>query len=449
MELIIIIIISIHICSSFYRLEYGLCSLLAIKILIPDVARSIIPALSLNAFCSLVLTIAVLWSLINGSIKKAEINNKMVKFCLLFYILNYFFFFFSSTTPLSFQIKPMHTFYLLQLMPIMLGSIIINNKYKLILVFKVFSICFFICAVYGIIAWVSGDYWYNNLFFVHYGADFGRNTDMTTAAGAFMAGLQGRIVGTASADSYGYGMIVPIAFMIFFIFNNKLKWNITRIMVVLLAINVLMTIRRTPIITCIVFLLCMFWFEPLRVKVKYFKIGIIAFFVIAACIMFIPFLENFRNIIEASLFFWNDSVSAENEVSGSSVSLREYQLFYTLDQIKGNILFGNGWGAMYYESHPTMFGWESVVFTTLMQFGVSGVLLWTYMFWFMYKYSTRKQKNKVYQKSFIIASVALCIFTDTIYPAYIFLGCLLMGKSYLLNDADQDVGSSVINKNNN
>ena len=156
-----------------------------------------------------------------------------------------------------------------------------------------------------------------------------------------------------------------------------------------------------------------------------------------------PQLSTFRHILESSMFFWDDSVSAKNEVTGSSVSYRVYQLKRTMELISDTPIFGNGWGSCYYRAlHSDMNGWESIVFTTLMQFGYFGFLIWMHMFYRFYRYSL-KSKLRVISLAFMVASLAFCILYDTIYPFYIFFGAVLINKlSYMEGHV------SNVNKNN-
>lgn len=432
MGLFVIFITLVHTLVSSYRLKYGLCSLLLIKILIPDAARSFIPALSLNSLCSLILFIILFWNLLNGTVTKSYLNNKLVKYIFVFYLFSWIFIFFSMV-PITQQVISLHNFFVVQLLPIICAIVIIQKEEDLILVLKVYVIALLICSSYALFAWIVKDYSYNDIFVSYFG--YARDANMDNAATAIQAGIVGRVIGTTSGDSYSYGMIVPVAFLFMWILNKKLKWKITIVGVVVLGLNVLLTVRRTPIITCMSFFLVLFLLTSLKNKFKYIALGFLGLLLMIICINYIPFFNQFQGILESSIFFWDESVSRMNEVEGSSVSLRRYQFFYTLDQIKDSFLFGNGWGSMYYKAqHPTMFGWESIVFTTLMQFGYLGTILWAFLFWQMYKYSVNQSKNNHYQIAFIFASLTLWVFTDTMYHAYTFLGCVFMGKFYLLNE---------------
>lgn len=141
-----------------------------------------------------------------------------------------------------------------------------------------------------------------------------------------------------------------------------------------------------------------------------------------------PQLSTFKHILESSLFFWDDSVSAKNDVSGSSVAYRAFQMKKTMELVSDSPMFGNGWGSCYYRNlHSDMNGWESIVFTTLMQFGYLGFIIWGNMFYRFYHFSL-KSRQMVISLAFMMSSMAFCILNDTIYPFYIFFGAVLINK---------------------
>lgn len=430
MELFIFSVVVLHVLFSFYKIEYGLCSLIVIKILIPDAARFILfPELSLNSACTLILYCVIIIKILFHRENINIFNNRLVRFIWYFYWINWIFLLFARTS-LEHQFLAMHNFFIAQLLPAVLVYSIIREKESLELFLKTFLICFFICAIYAIVSWSMLDFRYNEWFVEYFG--YARMINLGEFASAEIGGVSGRAVGTIVADSYAYGMVVPIAFMIIWIINKYNYTKFTMITVILLGINVLLTVRRSPIVTLIIFFLLLFILLPIRSKIKYLIISLSFLSVIILLVLLVPSLAMFRGILESSIFFWDDTISRANDVTGSSVELRMYQLNYVFKQISDTPLIGNGWGAMSFEKHPTMFGWESILFTTLMQFGVLGCILWGYMFFFMYKISKIKRENNNYQIIFLCSALVLALFTDTAFHGITFIGCVIFGKMYLL-----------------
>lgn len=405
----------------------AVCYMLLVRILVPDAARSIIVDTSVNTLCSLFVLVLFICNVVLNPIWKKTASNFINRFILTFFVLSILITLIPNEVPFSIQIGHLLQFFITQLLPIVFITTAIRNKTDLHKVIHVFTLAFFICIVYGLSCFMLQlPYPYNQWFIDVFG--YGRDADMITEMGMEFGGITGRIVGTPTADSYSFGMIVPIAFTTQFCIYHYIKGRFNLVLLLMLAMGVICTTRRSPILTVVVFCLCLFLFDNIRYKRIYIKYMVLLFVVAVLLLLIFPELLTLKHIFETVFFFWDDSVAIRNSVMGSSVSLREYQFYYTLNQIRDNWLIGNGWNAMYYKYHPGMFGWESIIFTTLMQFGLWGVLSWGMMFWFMYKYSAYGNNNRTYPKAFMFSALTLCVFTDTIYHFFIFLGAVLLGK---------------------
>lgn len=401
--------------------------MLLVRILIPDAARSIFIDTSINTLCSLFVFVFWLYNVLLDPKWKKSASNFLNRFILVFFVLSLLIAFIPNEVPFSVQIGRMLQFFITQLLPVVLITTATRTISDLRMVIRVFTVAFFICMVYGLSCFfLQIPYPYNQWFIDAFG--YGRDADMLAAADLEFGGIVGRIVGTPTADSYSFGMVVPIAFTTQFCIYRYMKGRFNLVLLLMLAAGVICTTRRSPILTMLVFCFCLFLFEGSKQKRNYIKYALLLVLGIILLLLAFPELSVLKNIFETVFFFWDDSVAARNSVTGSSVSLREYQFYYTLNQIKDNWLIGNGWNAMYYKYHPGMFGWESIVFTTLMQFGLWGVLSWGMMFWSMYKYSSFGTDDRAYPKAFMLSALTLCIFTDTIYHFFIFLGAVLLGK---------------------
>lgn len=416
----------------------GLCMMICIRILIPDAARAIFLPLSLNSFCTLIL--ASFWILHLLSSRNLYDKNFFSQYIIIFFVLNIIISLLFGNVPVFYQLSCLNQFFLTQLLPTILTISIIKTSKDIKKVTEVYAISFAICMGYGLFCFISKiGYYYNQYFIDYFG--YGRNADMTREIGQSMGGIVGRIVGTPSADSYSFGMIVPFACLTLFAIQSTCKNRFNCFVFWSLFLGVLCTTRRSPIIALFTFFFFLFLFS--NHKLKYIKYVITFVGVVFGCVYLIPELESFKYILETVLFFWDDNVAATNNVSGSSVGYRTYQLMYTLEQIKDSWLFGNGWGSHFFQGrHPNMNGWESIVFTTLMQFGLLGVIMWSLLFWLAYRYSAFNIKLKSVAIAYIIAAVVFCILTDTIYHYFIFLGSIIIYKLKYLNEFNQYVAKS-------
>ncbi len=424
MSLLILFISLIHLYFSIKKPIYGFCSLLSIKILIPDTARSIFTSLSLNSFCSIVLIIFFISHLFFKRNYIKCLNNKLVYYIGAYLVFSIVVIVMTDYTPNDVQIHYLLQNFTLQFFPIIVAIGSIQDSKDLDLVLKVFTICFTICTIYGISCFLLKiPYPYNNWFASFYGVARSANYEVIEE----MAGIQGRIIGTSTSDSWSFGMVITSAFMISFIINDYIKKKYTLICLILCTISVILTVRRSPIMALMSFyiFLALFYYKNVKKTFIYIVGG---FCLIHVLLLFSPILVSFGNIIETSLFFWDDSVAQENDVTGSSFSLRLFQLDYTIKNIANSPLFGNGWGAMYVKYHQGMYGWESIVFTTLFQSGYLGIIALSVLLFSFYEYSVIKAKNKGLAIAFILSSLFFCISNDTIYMFYIYLGCVLLHK---------------------
>ena len=413
--------------------------MLSVRILIPDAARLILFDISLNTACTLLLaSIFFIKYVTEQKHESMNLLNTLNRFILFFLISSLIITFIPDYTPWKIQISTLIQFFITQLLPIFLLTCIIRTPKDIIKFIKVFSYSFSICIIYAIGCFIMKiPYPYNQIFIDYFG--YARDANMILEIESVQGGVAGRIIGTPSADSYSFGMIVPIAFTIQYClyYYLKGKWNL--VLTILLGIGVLLTSRRSPIISVLIFLFILFLEYDMRKKTKYLRWAMVIISGVFIAILIFPEMAFLKNIIETVFFFWDDKVAASNGVSGSSVSLREYQFFYTINQIKKDWLFGNGWGATYYGYHPNMHGWEGIVFSTLMQLGVWGIILWSALFCTAYKYSAMFFNKKINCKAFMLSAVTLCLFTDTIYLFFILLGAVILNKLHLLHPKTNNI----------
>lgn len=422
---LIFVIILIEVVLSFYKPLYGFCFLLAVKLLIPDTARSIILPISLNSINSLILFGGWLFNIAWGKTNIEGLKNKLFKSILFLTIFNIIVIFVDDYTPSIQQFSNFVQYYTLQLLPIIVLMTVVQKPSDLILIIKIFTISLLICCLYAVICYIAQiPYPYNNWFNSYFVS--ARGTSVESAIEIEMGGVIGRIMGTATSDTWSFGQLMCVASILMCCIYNKVKNPIILAATILSGITVLFTVRRSPILTVLTFFFVLFIFSKNKNRLIFPILLFILTSYIIICI--VPSLSNFKSILESSLLFWNDNVAAKNDVTGSSLALREYQLNYTIQQLKYNPLLGNGWGAMYVRYNPGMFGWESYILTTLMQFGFLGLIAWSWMIWNFYKYSTINSKDKKFARAFIIGSLALWLTSDTIYPFFIYFGCVMLNK---------------------
>lgn len=423
---------------SFRKPLNGLCLLLAIRLLVPDICRAIVMDLSLNTMLTIILATGVLWRLLNGRVSHREFKQPLFRFIIAYTVISFIIMLIPNSVPFMVQLTSYIQFFVCQILPALLMMILITTHKDLMRVLKVMFYSISICMGYGIISILLGiPFLYNTMFIDMFGTTQSVE-NFSESINSVMGGIQGRIVGTCVGRSYAFGMIAPVVFaMVWCIWGKtgikRLKW-----LTLLCAIATLFTVRRSPIIAAMIFMLFLFLRKAHNEKIKMVAYALIGLVAVYGIIVLFPYFSNFQNIIESSLFFWDEGVSTQNGISGSSVSFRSYQLQYTLRQIADSPLIGNGLGSCFYKGlHPTMIGWESIVFTTLMQGGIYGAIMTILLYYHMYRYSIQRSQDTVYELAFILSAITLCVFTDTIYPFFIFCGCILMNKLNTLRPNDR------------
>lgn len=442
MVAIVLLVFFLHLCLSFKRPQWGFCSLLAIKILIPDNVRVPFGDMSLNTACS--FSLFALW-LLKGRLWKGKLraDNRMIWFLIVFVAwFGFTMLITNSSVPVAAQFKTYMAYVVLQFLPVIVMIDVIRSREDLLLLLKCFLCASAICVVYSVGCFVTGiPYPYNEMVNSVFP---GRDSDIEAVMAAEMGGIAGRCMGTATSGTWDYGMVVTALFLCVGSVALLIKKKVWIVVWVLLGIDVLCTTRRSPLIASMLFLLIIFLLSDRKKIGKKLAWIVCGGGVLTLIVYIFPQLSSFRHILESSIFFWDDSVSAKNDVNGSSVAYRTYQMKRTMELVADSPIFGNGWGSTFYGGrYRDMNGWESTVFTVLMQFGYFGFLLWAIMFYRFYRYSLGSRHGLV-SLAFIASNMAFCVLNDTIYPFYIFFGAVLINKMGLLELS----GSSKITFNN-
>ena len=256
MVALIILIVLLQVYFSFKRPLLGFCSLLVVKILVPDNVRFLIGDLSLNTICSIILFAS--WFLKAGLWKKRiPTDTKMIWFVIMFALFFGFTILLTYTSvPVDIQFKTYFGYIVLQLLPIIVMIDVVRSKEDVMVLLKCFIWAAGICVVYSVACFVLGiPYPYNDMVNSIYP---GRDADIEIVMSSEMGGISGRCMGTATSGTWDYGMVVTSLFLCIGSIALILKEKSWRIVWLLFGIDVLCTTRRSPIIAAIIFLLMIF-----------------------------------------------------------------------------------------------------------------------------------------------------------------------------------------------
>lgn len=148
--------------------------------------------------------------------------------------------------------------------------------------------------------------------------------------------------------------------------------------------------------------------------------------------------------IRSVLFFWEDN----EEIKGSSSSMRINQIEAAFDVISNDFQsflfgFGNGWCARYvlkYGNIPPFQGFEGVFISSLVEFGVLGMILYIIsLFPPLYRLNSKEVINPKFHiliNSFLLSGFIIYSFTGTAYGLrlYVVLTFLIIKYSLICNE---------------
>jgi hypothetical protein len=424
----------IHFFSCAYRTIWGLCTFLAIRILVPECAR-ITDSLSLNSLCILVLLLFTLRDFLTEGrlniIKKSLLNLYLSFFCMFFVLL-----LLSDFQNFSFQLGRLMQFLLTDIIPAILASIIIQKKQDVKLIINTLIVASLICCSYGVYTFFEMNNPYVDYFLYQNKSFQGNSLDFSDIS----RGLSGYTSGTfISTNAFGY--FLPITFVML-LYKEHIQHNCANIIVlILISICTIMTTKRSAIISYCSIWIFLFLFSKKKTKWKYFSYISIIVLIVIMLIMYIPFFGNIRPLIESSIFFWNDNLADKNDIGGSSFMMRYGQIYYSFVEVKNNILFGKGFGwTTYYLSkntyHPTLFGFENIITEAIVTMGVCGLFVWSFIFYKSYRYSSFHEKDKSMYKIFTLIQIVIAIATGFSYFIFYGIYIAILNKFYLLKRSE-------------
>lgn len=154
------------------------------------------------------------------------------------------------------------------------------------------------------------------------------------------------IIGTSSTFRHAnfWGTFLPLAFVLVFYYYRLTKKKLFLWTTIFTSICIFICTKRTAMVAFFLTLLMYFGYANPKVKKNIIIYSFIGLLGVLLLVYFVPQLESAKNLIESSLFFWDDSLRDKHDVGGSSMSMRINQTLYPWVMISDNILFGHGFG---------------------------------------------------------------------------------------------------------
>lgn len=385
---------------SILNFRIGYLVVICCKICIPSVARLIWGPISVNIFDIFILSL--LFSFVyNKEYKKVLIPYKLRNLFLIYIVSSYILILFSSEyVPYSYQITSLTKNFLFQQQILILMGFFAFKKVNLNTI-KILLITAIICGVYGIITYIIKANPLDDVFSVLY---TGENARFSYFMEENRGSLQGRVFGTFSHPlAWGQFWLIVLAFA--FLIKERIH-NILFILVFFVAFaNIFLSGSRSAMVGLI--LLFLFFLVSIGFRKTRYLLTMLLFMFIGLSFFSTKLEEQqFRknnSYLLASIFFWDEKYSANADIRGSSVSMRQKQLNSAYKMISSSPLAGVGYDYQMYRYtksyyNDELYGIEGVILKKLVEQGFVGLIVFFYFLFGLFKiigsYSCFK-KNKI------------------------------------------------------
>lgn len=298
-----------------------------------------------------------------------------------------------------------------------------NRKNDFSVYFQFVGLLIIVSGIYAVYTYIIGQNPFGEyiaLYMTNF-ADQGLGTDFLEEERGF---LSGRVSGF-TVHPLMFGGVIALFTYIYSFYLSLLKGKIVRLFllffIIFCFILLLLTGSRSILIGFVIGLVS-FLFKTYR------KIFVLLFFIAFFGFIVGGFVIE-DEFIRATFFFWED----HDEVNGSSSSMRLDQFNACVDEVSKDIIswifgLGHTWSGIYLSKHgnlPPFQGFESILFTKIVNNGVIGTMLY---FLFVFLPIFRFLKRYVQPRSFIffiegflITNLTIAFFTGEYYGYRLFL----------------------------
>lgn len=416
---------------------WGLTMFILSIILIPPHVKLF--SFSISTIFSYTLTLYCILYLILNRKKKSDYDKLVYKYLFIVFIA------YAIIIPLGkgvdmFQQLNYHKTTMLLLQFPFFTTVILQKKKDVQNIAKIIIYAIFIMTIYGVCCYITQSNPYITIVNQVYPDDviesYDRYREETRGV------LQGRISSTVLTPVFYAGVLITLFYIFLCIFFNRLK-NQRRsesifgiILFMLILLNIILTGTRSGIIGLAIGLLYVLYkILSYNMKAK------IVFITITLSLILFNIALIFKDTFEKS----NDS-----EITGSSVEMRTMQLEGTLDLLgEGVILFGlgHGWITDYmnnYGPHPVLLGFESIIFSGFIQYGIIGfILIYGSIFIGLYKLNKfllvncKNMRKEVYiLNGFLLSYIVYAIMTGPFYMTFFLGSYIFLFKTISLYNED-------------
>jgi O-antigen ligase len=417
---------------TIYRIQLGFALVVAWRLIIPPIARVDMGPLelSLNSWLTLMLLSVLMFNVIFRKNVTISSQNKFLVPSLKWLFIGLFIIsIFSIQLTFGARVSSLIQTIYTEVSLALIAWYIFDNEKDFRALNTVLLLATLVICLYGFYCYLT----LSNPLISLMNVLFVQDKDALGLMDEQRGGLAGRIQGTMSHPLTWGGACVLLFF--YFLQNTKPIKVLFRIGIILMLLaNVLFSGSRSALLALIVGLVYFVVISEYKVKVRIIKYGVIGFFVLVVSIYQIPALSKYQGFFESTVFFWDDSAQASTGIKGSTTQLRLTQLAGAFDMIKEAPLVGLGPGYIKYYSatfgvHPVMMGFESIVFSALVETGILGLILWGVFFLSLLKLIKKGKalfgKSELYNPKvlfiYCLAYILFIVFTGVQNTLYLFL----------------------------
>lgn len=317
------------------------------------------------------------------------------------------------------------------------GCLVLENKNDFWKVVHIVTPFVYFLTIYGLFCYITQSNPLLSSIFEYTGVE---DEMLSHFSQESRGGLTGRIQGFTSHPLVYAGELLMSFFLYLYSINIRGGRHYSSVILLLLIVlNIFITGCRSAIIGLVGGIILYFLLPSTNkyFRKQFLKIILTFSFIGLVCTSLI---EEYRDYLNSIVFFWQES---ENTVVGSSFYLRIGQLYSSFQIISGDVrsfLFGLGhnWCNMYALSHngmhPDLYGFESIVFVGIIEFGIIGFFALTLgLFFIYYRLSVKYGKSSVIIAA-IFGYLTFQIFTGDYSSDHFLIFTLLMIKNqYLIN----------------
>lgn len=196
---------------------------------------------------------------------------------------------------------------------------------------------------------------------------------------------------------------------IFTSYYLKTKNYIYLFFISFIAFNILISGVRTGIVSIII------GYIYFLIRLKKIKLIVWALVFISLFSVVVQSNEDLSNLFAS----FTDITGENNNIKGSSISMRLNQFDGAVNEVKGVELVGKGFGwNNYYQSingdHPILLAFESIIFILICNTGFIGILIWAFFFVLLFKLQRnilKKMPDVFLMDSFLIIYILYTIGT--------------------------------------